>query len=190
MSPVSNSSNSPFNVVLIGYRGTGKTTVARLLALKLGWDWVDADVEIELRAGKSIASIFAEDGEPMFRMLESQVLADLLRRDKTVLAAGGGAVIKDGNRQALGTAGRVIWLKAAVPTILARVGADQTTVARRPNLTTAGGETEVVRMLAEREPLYRQCAHLEVDTEGKTPSVVAAEILDRLDWGPLHAEPA
>src|SRR5262245_23270582 len=62
---------------LIGYRGTGKTTVARLLALRLGWDWADADVEIELRAGKSIASIFADDGEPAFRDLESAVIADL-----------------------------------------------------------------------------------------------------------------
>lgn len=190
MSSASRSSAAPFNLVLIGYRGTGKSTIARLLALKLGWDWVDADVEIELRAGKSIATIFAEDGEPMFRMVESQVLADLVRRDKTVLAAGGGAVIKEANRQALAVAGRVIWLKAGVATILARVGADQTTAARRPNLTTAGGEAEVVKLLAQREPLYRQCAHLEVDTEGKTPALIVAEILDHLDWGPLHAESA
>ena len=188
--PPSSDSAPPYNLVLIGYRGTGKSTVARLLALKLGWDWVDVDVEIELRAGKSIAAIFVEDGEPMFRMVESQVLADLVRRDKTVLAAGGGAVIKEVNRVTLRTAGRVIWLKAAVATILARVGADQTTARRRPNLTTAGGEAEVVQLLSQREPFYRQCADLEIDTEGKTAAMVAAEILDRLDWGPLHAESA
>ena len=78
-------------LTLIGYRATGKTTLAGLLAERLGWDWIDADVEIERRAGKSIACIFAEDGEPAFRDLEAQVIADLCRRDRLVLAAGGGA---------------------------------------------------------------------------------------------------
>ena len=73
------------NVVLIGYRGTGKTTVARPLSLRLGWDWVDADVEIEIRAGRSIAAIFADLGEPAFRDLESAVLADLVERPNLVV---------------------------------------------------------------------------------------------------------
>src|SRR5690348_4091507 len=101
---------APQNLVLIGYRGTGKTTVAQLLALRLGWDWIDADVELELRAGKSIAAMFADDGEPAFRELETQVLADLVRREKAVIAAGGGAVMKDANRAALALAGCVVWL--------------------------------------------------------------------------------
>ena len=75
---------------LIGYRATGKTTLARLLAERLGCPWIDADTEIERRAGKSIARIFAEDGEPAFRDLEAQVVAELCRRGPLVLAAGGG----------------------------------------------------------------------------------------------------
>ena len=81
---------SAFPLVLIGYRGAGKTTVAQQLALALGWEWIDADVEVELRAGKSIAAIFADDGEQVFRDWEAQTLADSLRRERVVLAAGGG----------------------------------------------------------------------------------------------------
>ena len=80
-------------IALIGYRGSGKTAVAQLAALKLGWDWVDADVEIELRAAKSIAAIFADAGEPAFRDLEQAVLGELLQRDKCVMALGGGVVL-------------------------------------------------------------------------------------------------
>ena len=72
------------NLVLIGYRATGKTTLARHLAQRLGWDWIDADVEIERRAGKSIARIFAEQGEPAFRDLEAAVIADLCGRPRLV----------------------------------------------------------------------------------------------------------
>src|SRR5688500_2590703 len=81
------------NLLLIGYRGTGKSTVARLVAERLNWPWLDADVELERRAGKSIAAIFAEDGEPAFRDLESQVLAELVQADRHVLALGGGVIL-------------------------------------------------------------------------------------------------
>ena len=168
------------NVALIGYRGTGKTTVAQQLALRLGWDWVDADVEIELRAGKSIASIFADDGEPVFRDLESQVLAQTIVRDRIVLAAGGGVVLREENRRLLRTAGKVVWLTADVTTILARVAGDQTTASRRPQLTTAGGEAEVRQLLAQRTPLYRELADLEIDTEGRTPAEIVEEIVGKM----------
>ena len=79
-------------ITLIGYRGTGKSTLASPLAQRLGWDWIDADVELERRAGRSIQSIFATDGEPEFRRLERELLAELLLRDRLVIAAGGGAV--------------------------------------------------------------------------------------------------
>ncbi|MHB8901788.1 MAG: shikimate kinase, partial [Thermoguttaceae bacterium] len=73
------------NLTLIGYRATGKTTLARLLAERLGWDWIDADVEIERVAGKTIARIFAEDGEPVFRDIEARVIADLTGRSNLVI---------------------------------------------------------------------------------------------------------
>src|SRR4051812_7830484 len=99
------------NIALIGYRGTGKTAVAQQLALALGWDWVDADVEVELRSGKSIAAIFADDGEAAFRDLESAVLADLIDREQAVLALGGGVILREHNRELLRRAGLVVWLQ-------------------------------------------------------------------------------
>ena len=167
------------NIVLIGYRGSGKTTVARHVAVLLGWDWVDADVEVELRAGKSIAAIFAGEGEPAFRELESRALAELTARDRLVVAAGGGAVLREDNREALAHC-RVVWLVASVETLLARVSADATTAARRPNLTTAGGASEVRRLLAEREPLYRQLAEVSVRTDDRSAADIAREIVERL----------
>lgn len=167
------------NVALIGYRGTGKSTVARLLALRLGWDWVDADVEIELRAGKSIAAMFADDGEAAFRDLESAVVADLARRERTVIALGGGAVLREANPAAL-AASFVVWLRASVEAICARLAADPTTADRRPNLTVGGGRAEIEALLAEREPIYRRAAALVVDTDDKTPAEVAEAIFFQL----------
>jgi len=167
------------NVVLIGYRATGKTTVARLLAVRLGWEWIDADVEIERRAGKSIARIFAEDGEPAFRDLEADVIRVLCGRQRLVLAAGGGAPLRAESRRVMRDSGRVVWLKALPETILARMSGDVTTAARRPDLTDRGGLEEIVQLLSQREAVYRESAHVEVDTEEKTPEGIAAEILDR-----------
>src|SRR5579871_3485016 len=89
----------PQNIALIGYRGVGKTTVAQRLALALGWQWVDADVELELEAGRSITEIFASEGEPAFRERENQILARLVERPQTVVALGGGVVLRADNRQ-------------------------------------------------------------------------------------------
>lgn len=171
-------------LTLIGYRATGKTTLARLLAGRLGWDWIDADVEIEQRAGCSIARIFAEQGEAAFRDLEAQVIADLCRRSRLVLAAGGGAPLRPENRQAMRAAGKVVWLQATPETVHRRMTGDATTAGRRPNLTQQGGLAEIVHLLQQREPIYRQTADLEVDTEGKSPEQLVGEILDRLAGPP------
>src|SRR5580698_10732446 len=140
------------NLVFIGYRATGKTTLARHLAQRLGWEWIDADVEIEQRAGKSIARIFAEDGEPVFRDLEATVIAELCGREEIVLAAGGGAPLREASRRAMRQSGHVVWLTATPPTILARMTADATTAARRPNLTDRAPLEEIVQVLGRREP--------------------------------------
>ena len=163
-------------IFLIGYRGTGKSAVARELASRLGFSWVDADEAIELHAGKSIARIFADDGEPAFRQMEAGIVAELAGERRTVIALGGGAVLRDETRQAIRAAGPVVWLTASVTTILERVAADATTAHRRPNLTVAGGRAEIEELLAVRTPLYRECATLTVDTEGKTAAEVADEI--------------
>ncbi|MBS0208397.1 MAG: shikimate dehydrogenase [Planctomycetes bacterium] len=168
------------NIVLIGYRGTGKTSVAWRLAAKLGWNWLDADADLERRAHQTIAEIFASQGEQAFRDWESCVVADVTRRPQLVLATGGGVVMRPQNRAALKRDSFIIWLQADAPTILARIAADPTTAARRPNLTTAGGEAEVRKLLAEREPIYRECADLTIDTVGREPAAVVDEILAHL----------
>jgi shikimate kinase len=167
-------------IFLIGYRGTGKTTVARQLAERLGWDWTDADDEIERRAGQSIAAIFADQGEQEFRNLEANVVAELCGRQRNIVALGGGAVLRDANRIAIRRAGVVVWLTASVDTLARRLAADESTASRRPNLTPSGGLTEIETLLATREPIYRACATFEVDTESKTPAEIADEIVARL----------
>jgi shikimate kinase len=167
-------------IFLIGYRGTGKTSVARELAGQLGYHWVDADDLIEQMTGKSIATIFSDEGEAGFRQWEARVVSALSRKRRTVVALGGGAVLREDNRRVICGAGPVVWLKASVDTILERLAADSTTASRRPDLTAAGGRAEIEDMLAIRTPLYRQCATLVVDTEGKTSAEVAEEIAANL----------
>jgi shikimate kinase len=167
-------------IALIGYRGTGKTTEAQVLARQLGWDWVDSDVEIELQAGKSIAAIFADDGEPAFRDLEANAVAELCSRERTILALGGGVILREANRTKLQKCQAVVWLKASVDILAERILADPTTAGRRPNLTNHGGRNEIEQVLAQREPIYRGCATLEVDTDSKEPAEIADEILAAL----------
>src|SRR3990172_726288 len=174
----------PRNIFLIGYRGTGKSTVAQQLARQLGWDWADVDDQIERRAGKTIAAIFAEDGEAVFRELEAKVLADYCEGERQVVALGGGTVVRPANREAIRQAGAVVWLTASVETLAARLAADPTTADRRPDLTNLGGRSEIEAVLAERTPFYRECANLAVDTEGKEPAEVVQEIIAWLGAAP------
>ncbi len=167
------------NIFLIGYRGSGKTTVAKHLSAQLGCPWVDADVELERCAGKSITTIFAEDGEEAFRDLESRVVAQWAERDQTIVALGGGAVLRQENRTAIAT-GTTVWLQATAETLARRITADPTSAARRPSLTGGGSEAEISEVLAQRTEIYRQCADFQVDTEGKTPLEVADEIVSQL----------
>ncbi len=167
------------NIFLIGYRGTGKSTVAKHLSAKLGCPWVDADVELERHCGKSIATIFAEDGEGAFRELECQIVAQLAQRQAAIIALGGGAVLREENRIAIG-GGTVVWLKARPETIAARITQDPSTPDRRPSLTGRGVEDEIREVLDQRTEIYCQCADLQVDTEGKTPSDIADEISRQL----------
>lgn len=170
-------------VLLIGYRGTGKSTVVGLLARELGLEAVDSDRLIEQRSGCSIADIFAQDGEPAFRALESQVVAELCARDNIVGALGGGAILDLDSRRRLTESALVVWLTAS-PTVLAeRLSIDAATASQRPSLTGRGVVEEIESVLAERLPLYRECADLEVDTTNRTPADVAAWIIELLSGG-------
>ena len=154
------------------------------------WLWFDADDQIERRAGKSIAEIFADNGEQAFRDLESQVVGELSRRDRVVLAVGGGAVLRVENREAIKRQGRVVWLTASPETHWRRITEDQATASRRPNLTASGGITEIVATLAARQEIYRACADFEVDTDDRTPGQVADAILTQWDLKQASDEPA
>jgi shikimate kinase len=164
------------NLYLIGYRGSGKTTVAKELAGLLGWKWLDADDEIELRAGKTIKEIFAASGEQAFRDLEATVVSDLARLDRHVIALGGGAVLKEESRQVIRRSGKVVWLQASAEVLFERISADASTAARRPNLTAAGGRAEVERLLEIRTPIYAACADLTLDAGAASPATLAGEI--------------
>jgi shikimate kinase len=162
-------------VTLIGYRGSGKSAVARELAGRLGWDWIDADAEIERAAGQTIREIFAAEGEAGFRRRERETLAGLLQRDRLVVAAGGGAILNSETRRDMKAAGPVVWLQASVPVLAKRIAADPTTAERRPSLA-GGGTEEIARLLAKREPLYRGCATHTVFTD----NLGVAEIAERI----------
>jgi shikimate kinase len=168
------------NLALIGYRGTGKTTVAQLLAARLAWRCVDADVELERQAGQTIKQIFAAGGEQAFRDWEEKIVAELTAGSNLVLALGGGAVLKPQNRAAIKAGCKTAWLTAEPDTLLARIKADPTTSERRPNLTTVGGLAEIDLLIAAREPLYRDCADCIVATDGRSPESIAEEIVQAL----------
>jgi shikimate kinase len=166
-------------LILIGARGTGKTTVAGILARKLGWPWLDADSVLEERVNASIRGIFAEEGESAFRDRESAILAELCELRRHVIAAGGGVVLRAANRERLKAAGRVVWLTADPLTLQARLAADPVTQEQRPMLTV-GGLAEIEETLRTREGFYRDCADLTVATAGRSPEEVADAILTEL----------
>lgn len=168
------------NLFLIGYRGTGKSTVGGIVAGQIGWQFVDSDDEIERRASKSIARIFADDGEAAFRDRESAVVIDLAARDQHVIALGGGAVVRDANRTAIQGRGTIVWLTADCETAYRRITGDDATAARRPALTTSSGLDEIRELLESRTPIYRACADVEIATDAKTPGQVAEEIVHNL----------
>ena len=161
-------------IVLVGFMGAGKTTVGRLLAAELGVPFTDSDHVIEDRAGKPIRQIFTDDGEPAFRQLEHEVIADLLAENADiVLALGGGAAVHDGTRANLAHSEvPVVYLKVSYAEAMRRVGSDQ----GRPMLA----RPDVAQLYAERAPRYARAATLAIDGDGKTPDELALDILARL----------
>ena len=170
--------SSADGLVLVGYRGTGKSTVGRLVAERLGRRFVDADAELEARKGLSIRSIFEQFGEPVFRDWEEEQLARMTAEPGRVVATGGGVVLRESNRRRLRDFGLVVWLTAPAAVLSERLAAGLEAVGTRPALTVAGTVAEVDAVLAAREPLYREVAHAEVATEGRTPAEVAAAVLE------------
>ena len=162
------------HIALVGLSGTGKTTLAPLLAGRRHLAVVDLDREIEQRAGATAAALFAERGEEEFRDLESEVLRAALDGPPAVIATGGGVVVRPGNRSLLALRSTVVWLRADVESLVARLrGSPQD----RPLL--AGDPATALRRLArERDPLYEEVADLVVDA-ASDPAAAIAELVDR-----------
>ncbi|NLF71314.1 MAG: shikimate kinase [Candidatus Anammoximicrobium sp.] len=173
------------NVVLVGYRGTGKSAVGQWLADRLGLRVVSLDAELQRLAGKSIPEIVQEVGWPGFRDLEEQVVATFAAQDGQVIDCGGGVIEREANFERLRAAGPVVWLKASTATIVRRIQGDT----QRPSLTGAKSFTdEVEEVLQRRTPLYRRIAHYEVDTDGRTIQDIADEIVQRVRCGEKPSE--
>ncbi|HHX77297.1 MAG TPA: shikimate kinase [Firmicutes bacterium] len=161
------------NIILTGFMGTGKTTVGRLLAEKLKLPFVDVDAAIEAREGTSINDIFAQKGEAYFRRLETEVLREILAQDGQVIAAGGGILLKEENREMLRRRGKLVCLTASPAVIFQRLQSKKD----RPLLSASPSvmKERIEQLLAARESLYRQVA-IQVNTDFKEPEEVAAAI--------------
>jgi len=161
------------NIVLIGYRGTGKSTVGKVLAGRLGRPVVSTDAEIVRRAGQAIPEIVAKHGWDYFRDLESAVCQELAARDGLIIDTGGGAILRSQNVDHLKKTGTLFWLTASVATIAARIGGDT----QRPSLTgTKSFVEEIQEVLAERTPKYQAAADHVVQTDGRS----IAQIVDTI----------
>lgn len=162
------------NVVLIGYRGTGKSAVGQLLAQWLGRDLVSTDAEIVRRAGRPIPEIVKEHGWEHFRDLESHVCRDLASKDGLIIDTGGGAILRPENVMSLKANGVLFWLTAEVDTIASRIGGDT----NRPSLTgTKSFIEEIEDVLKERIPKYRAAADHRIETDGRTIDEIAKAIV-------------
>ena len=165
------------NVVLIGYRGTGKSTVGKVLAARLNRELVSTDKEIVRRAGRSIPEIVKDQGWDHFRDLESEVCRDLAERENLVIDTGGGAVLRQQNVEAFKRNGRLFWLTATVETISKRIRGDT----ERPSLTgTKSFVDEIQEVLQERTPTYRTAADHVIATDSRPIAQVAEEIIRSL----------
>ena len=161
------------NIVLIGYRGTGKSSVGKLLAERSGRTLVSTDAEVVRRAGRPVPEIVKQHGWDHFRDLESEVCRDLAGRDDLIIDTGGGAVLRSENAACLKSNGVLFWLTAEVPTISRRIGGDT----QRPSLTGAKSFVdEIEEVLRERTPRYRAAADHVIATDSKTVGEIAGAI--------------
>lgn len=161
-------------LLLVGMMGAGKSTVARILAERLGWPWSDSDDEVAARTGRTVPEIFAAEGEVAFRELEADVLRIALARPgPAVVAVAGGAVLDPATRELLRGAGTVVWLRARPDTLAHRVGDGE----GRP-LLNGDAAAALARLDAERQPVYAGVAQVVVEVDGLDPEDVADRVLE------------
>ncbi|MYM35909.1 3-dehydroquinate synthase [Duganella sp. FT94W] len=173
------------NVFLVGLMGAGKTTIGRILARKLGLNFIDSDHEIEARTGASIPWIFEIEGEASFRRREAEVIRDLTGQQGIVLATGGGAILSADNRAFLKARGTVIYLRASVNSILQRTAHDK----NRPLLQTADPRKKLEELMVVRDPLYLEIADLVIDTGRPNVQSMVQTILNQMETRACEAAP-
>lgn len=161
------------NVVLIGFMGSGKSTVGKKLAETLEIEWLDMDTEIEEREGQLITEIFSEKGEAYFRALETQYIKELIQAEKKVISTGGGVVLNDENIEILKKIGMVIFLHADSEQIMEHLNEDNT----RPLLQGENVKEKVKTLLEQRDPLYLSSADIIIQTTGKDVDHIIEEIM-------------
>jgi shikimate kinase len=166
--------DSPRSVFLVGMMGAGKTTVGRLLANALGFEFIDADRELEARSGALIATIFSIEGEEGFRRRESTLIDELTQRPGIVLATGGGAVLNADTRKRLRERGLVVYLRATGEEIYRRTRKDRS----RPLLQTADPRSRIDVLLEQRQPLYEEAAHLTFQSASANPKRLVRRLLE------------
>lgn len=174
--PVQQRGSFPGNIFLVGLMGAGKTSVGRALAKRLRKHFYDTDHEIEHMTGVKIPLIFEIEGEDGFRAREARTLAELVRRPDTVLATGGGAVLLQQNRRLLAEHGTVVYLRASPRDLWFRTRHDK----NRPLLQTANPLAKLQQLYEERDPLYREVAHLIMDTGNQSVAALAHRLESRL----------
>ena len=171
-------------IVLIGYRCTGKTSVGKRLAERLGIPFYDTDELIQSEAGKTIRELVEEEGWDAFRARERAIIKQLPLSADAVIAAGGGAIMDAANRKALKEKGICVWLMADVGTIAQRMRDDKASVVQRPPLSNDGLEQETAKILEARRPFYQEMADCTIDTSGKNIETIVDEI-----WSALGLQP-
>jgi len=170
---------------LVGMPGSGKSTVGRHLARRLGLPFFDADHVIEQRLGCSIREYFAREGEDAFRDIEQQVLAELAQGADAVVATGGGAVLREANRSALRAGGKVIYLRSAPEELYRRLRHDT----QRPLLQVEDPLARLRSMHAERDPLYREAAHFQIETGRPSVPTLVNMVVMQLELAGLLPPP-
>jgi shikimate kinase len=166
------------NIVLIGYRAVGKTTVGTLLAQRLGRPLIDLDAILEQEAGETIADLVRREGWPEFRRREKAMVKRFAARSGQILATGGGVVLDPENIAQLRAGGKLVWLKASAATIKARLHRDLQQTANRPGLTASGTLAEVDEVLTAREPLYQAAATVSLAVDTLPAAAVAQRLVD------------
>ncbi|MDE2365862.1 MAG: shikimate kinase [Betaproteobacteria bacterium] len=172
------------NIFLVGAMGAGKSTVGRLLAHFLGKAFYDSDREIQKRTGVGIPLIFEIEGEAGFRKREAEMLAELVKMENIVLATGGGAVLNPENREILKRRGTVIYLRAAVDDLWRRTRHDK----NRPLLQTADPRRKLTELHIQRDPLYRETAHIIVESGKRSARHLAQLLAQQLTCSSVKSE--